>query len=122
MLEIVEDRYGRGATLITSQIPADRWHGLIGEPTLAGLATITDPELMNPWGVSHSATSRFWTSNQGKGTATIHDVTGPTNVSKVNINPPAGDVLVTQLDPEDPPAKSTTATPRPSWWGAAGTA
>ena len=35
MLEIVEDRYGRGATLITSQIPVDRWHDLIGDPTLA---------------------------------------------------------------------------------------
>src|SRR5947199_5735541 len=35
LLEIVEDRYGRGATLITSQIPVDRWHGLIGDPTLS---------------------------------------------------------------------------------------
>jgi DNA replication protein DnaC len=35
VLEIVEDRYGRGVTLITSQIPVDRWHDLIGEPTLA---------------------------------------------------------------------------------------
>src|SRR6185312_5739605 len=35
MLEIVEDRYGRGATLITSQIPVDKWHDLIGQPTLA---------------------------------------------------------------------------------------
>ena len=35
VLEIVEDRYGRGATLITSQIPVDRWHDLIGDPTLA---------------------------------------------------------------------------------------
>jgi DNA replication protein DnaC len=35
LLEIVEDRYGRGATLITSQIPLDRWHDLIGDPTLA---------------------------------------------------------------------------------------
>jgi DNA replication protein DnaC len=35
MLEIVEDRYGRGATLITSQLPVDRWHDLIGDPTLA---------------------------------------------------------------------------------------
>ena len=35
MLEIVEDRYGRGATLITSQIPVDKWHQLIGQPTLA---------------------------------------------------------------------------------------
>src|ERR1044071_5689860 len=33
MLEIVEDRYGRGATLITSQIPVDRWHALIGDST-----------------------------------------------------------------------------------------
>ena len=35
MLEIAEDRNGRGATLITSQIPVDRWHDLIGDPTLA---------------------------------------------------------------------------------------
>jgi DNA replication protein DnaC len=35
LLEIVEERYARGATLITSQIPVDRWHDLIGEPTLA---------------------------------------------------------------------------------------
>jgi DNA replication protein DnaC len=35
MLEILEERYSRGATLITSQIPVDRWHDLIGEPTLA---------------------------------------------------------------------------------------
>jgi DNA replication protein DnaC len=35
MLEIVEDRYARGATLITSQIPVDKWHQLIGQPTLA---------------------------------------------------------------------------------------
>src|SRR5215212_7724100 len=35
LLEIVEDRYGRGATLITSQIPVDRWHALIGDSTLA---------------------------------------------------------------------------------------
>jgi DNA replication protein DnaC len=35
MLEIVEDRYGRGATLITSQIPVDRWYVLIGNPTLS---------------------------------------------------------------------------------------
>ena len=35
LLEIIEDRCGRGATLIASQIPVDRWHDLIGEPTLA---------------------------------------------------------------------------------------
>jgi DNA replication protein DnaC len=35
LLDIVEERYGRGATLITSQLPVDRWHDVIGDPTLA---------------------------------------------------------------------------------------
>ena len=35
LLEIVEERYGHGATLITSQIPVDRWHDVIAEPTIA---------------------------------------------------------------------------------------
>jgi DNA replication protein DnaC len=35
LMEIVEDRYGRGSTLITSQLPADTWHEVIGEPTFA---------------------------------------------------------------------------------------
>ena len=34
-MEIVEDRYGRGSTLITSQLPVDKWHDVIGEPTFA---------------------------------------------------------------------------------------
>lgn len=35
LLEIVEDRQGRGSLLITSQVPVDRWHEVIGDPTLA---------------------------------------------------------------------------------------
>jgi DNA replication protein DnaC len=35
LLEIVEDRCGRGSTLITSQLPIDKWHEVIGEPTFA---------------------------------------------------------------------------------------
>lgn len=35
LLEIIEERYGRGATLITSQLPVDKWHAVIGDPTLA---------------------------------------------------------------------------------------
>jgi hypothetical protein len=34
VLEIVEDRYGRGATLITSQIPVERWHEPILKTTV----------------------------------------------------------------------------------------
>jgi len=61
---------------------------------IAGLATITDPQLVNPWGLSHSATSPFWTSNQGTNTATLYGVTGGTTVAKVNINPPSGFVAI----------------------------
>ena len=35
LMEIVEERYGRGSTLITSQLTVDTWHGVIGEPTFA---------------------------------------------------------------------------------------
>jgi DNA replication protein DnaC len=35
LMEIVEDRYGAGSTLITSQLPIDRWREVIGEPTFA---------------------------------------------------------------------------------------
>lgn len=35
LMEIVEDRYGRRATMVTSQLPVDTWHDVIGEPTFA---------------------------------------------------------------------------------------
>ena len=34
-LEILDDRQGTGATLITSQYPPNTWHELIGEGTVA---------------------------------------------------------------------------------------
>src|ERR1700737_3258622 len=33
--EILEERYGRRSTMITSQLPVDRWHEIIGDPTYA---------------------------------------------------------------------------------------
>ena len=42
---------------------------------IPGLAAITDPVLQNPWGMSHSATSPFWISNQGTNTTTLYAVT-----------------------------------------------
>jgi DNA replication protein DnaC len=35
LLEILEDRYDKKSTLITSQLPVDQWHAYIDEPTLA---------------------------------------------------------------------------------------
>ncbi|MEJ2176177.1 MAG: IS21-like element helper ATPase IstB, partial [bacterium] len=34
LMEIVEDRHGRGSVLITSQLPVPIWHEVIGEPTI----------------------------------------------------------------------------------------
>jgi DNA replication protein DnaC len=35
VLEILEDRYGRRSTIVTSQVPVEHWHQLIGDPTYA---------------------------------------------------------------------------------------
>lgn len=35
LLEILEDRQGRGSTIVTSQLPVDQWHEAVGDPTLA---------------------------------------------------------------------------------------
>jgi DNA replication protein DnaC len=34
LLEIVDDRYDRGSLLITSQVPVNKWHEVIADPTL----------------------------------------------------------------------------------------
>ena len=34
-LEVIDDRQGQGATLITSQFPVDQWHDIIADPTVA---------------------------------------------------------------------------------------
>ena len=35
LLEILEDRYDSRSTIVTSQLPLDKWHDIIGDPTLA---------------------------------------------------------------------------------------
>jgi DNA replication protein DnaC len=35
ILEILEDRHRLRSTLITSQVPVDHWHEIVGDPTLA---------------------------------------------------------------------------------------
>ena len=69
---------------------------------IPGLATVTDPELMNSWGISHSGTSPFWISDQANNVATLYTVTGSTTVSKVNINPPSGFVSLVTNAPQGP--------------------
>jgi hypothetical protein len=35
LYEILEERYGRRSTILTSQLPVDKWHAVIGDPTYA---------------------------------------------------------------------------------------
>jgi DNA replication protein DnaC len=35
ILEILEERYGRRSTIVTSQLHVERWHEIIGDPTYA---------------------------------------------------------------------------------------
>jgi len=34
-MEIIEDRHGRKATIIASQLPVSNWYNVIGEETIA---------------------------------------------------------------------------------------
>ena len=55
-------------------------------------AELTDPTLINPWGVARSATSPFWTSNQGTSTTSLFNVsvTPPVKNPTVAPNIPPG--------------------------------
>lgn len=35
LLELIDDRHGNRSTVVTSQLPVDHWHEVIGDPTLA---------------------------------------------------------------------------------------
>src|ERR1700733_15239782 len=57
------------------------------------LAAVTDPHLINPWGLSFSATSPFWASDQGAGVSTLYNGAGAITPLVVTIpsgGPPSG--------------------------------
>ncbi len=54
---------------------------------VSGLATLTDPNLINTWGVSNLPGSPFWISNQGTGTTSLFTVSGSTGVAAANLFP-----------------------------------
>jgi len=58
--------------------------------SVPGLAPITDPNLVNPWGMSYSATSPFWISDQGTNVATLYNFAGAINPLVVTIPPGTG--------------------------------
>jgi len=57
-------------------------------------ALTIDPDLINPWGISHSPTSPFWISDNGSGVSTLYNG-GGTKIGLTVTIPPAGDAAPT---------------------------
>jgi uncharacterized protein (TIGR03118 family) len=53
---------------------------------LPGVAAVTDPNLVNPWGVADTPTSPFWVSDNNGGQSTLYQVPGAAS-TPVSVNP-----------------------------------
>jgi uncharacterized protein (TIGR03118 family) len=63
---------------------------------IPGLAAVTDPNLKNPWGMSFTATSPFWVSDERTNVATLYDGAGAPNALVVTVpGGPTGQVANT---------------------------
>ncbi|HKS76279.1 MAG TPA: TIGR03118 family protein [Terriglobales bacterium] len=51
----------------------------------SGIAPNTDPNLINPWGISFSSTGDFWVSDNNSGFSTLYNTTGVPNALVVTI-------------------------------------
>ncbi len=69
---------------------------LVTDDQMANPAQITDPDLKNAWGISHSATSPFWVSDNGTGTATLYNSAGVKQGLVVSM-PPGSEPLTGQV-------------------------
>jgi uncharacterized protein (TIGR03118 family) len=74
---------------------------------LPGLATVLDPHLVNPWGVSFLPTSPFWVSNQGTDTATLYRVDGTDVVAQSLVV----DIPTTAFGPQGPTGQVSNPDP-----------
>jgi uncharacterized protein (TIGR03118 family) len=72
---------------------------------LPGVAGVTDPNLVNPWGISESGGSPFWISDNNAGLATLYNVPGANN-TPVSINP----LAVNMPTPVSPTGGAPTGT------------
>jgi len=61
----------------------------------SGVAPVTDPQLINPWGISRGSGSRWWVSNNATGFSTLYDGAG------------VKQSLIVTIPPVDPNNKNT---------------
>jgi uncharacterized protein (TIGR03118 family) len=91
----------------TSQAHADAFVQTNLVSDIAGLADVTDPALVNPWGVSESATSPFWISDQGTNDSTLVTVNSA-GVSIPNLTVPTPQTASGPQGPTGQVSNSTT--------------
>src|SRR5580704_7003451 len=65
-------------------------HNLVADT--AGVADLTDPNLVNPWGIAISTTSPFWLSDNGTGLATVYSTSAAATlaISTLKVTIPVG--------------------------------
>jgi uncharacterized protein (TIGR03118 family) len=84
---------------------AHGWAGSVGfvqtnlVSNVPGLAAATDPDLVNPWGLSFSPASPFWVANNGTGRSTLYNGAGVKQGLVVTIPPAPGSPAGTTSTP-----------------------
>jgi len=77
---------------------------------IPGMAPVTDPNLVNPWGISRASASPWWISDNGVGLTTLYSGTGaPAN--PLNQPCPAGTFTNCVMVPSGDPSSSPTGNP-----------
>ena len=71
LLEILEERYGRRSTIVTSQLPVEDWHEVIGDPTYAD--AILDRLVHNAHRLDLTGDSLRRNAKAGRESLTKHD-------------------------------------------------
>src|SRR6266568_9253549 len=74
---------------------AASYKGKILTADTTGIAPNTDPNLVNPWGISFSATGPFWTSDNNTGLSTVYNTSGAIQPIVVTIPGVGGAVVGT---------------------------
>lgn len=87
-LEILEDRLVPSASFVQTNLVSD----------IAGMAATTDPQLINPWGLTASGSSPFWVSDNQVGVSTLYNGQGVKQGLVVNI-PSASNSTFTHATP-----------------------
>lgn len=65
--QAVPGHEGTGGTVLQTNLVSD----------LPGVAAVTDPNLVNPWGISESGGSPFWISDNNAGVSTLYSTATP---------------------------------------------